>query len=387
MQKCGIDILHVVGDDSDPNWSDVRIRDRPKYLREQYWIKQWSGNRWLCPDFVNFKGSSQLRIADLGRSLNDPGDAFSDTLWSNSKGFVSLRTWVEATEVHLPGQNAYDVNHFIRQYNRLRGKGEIDASEFLRSIDLSPPDVRLQCDMADHVISAVEKKARKGCEGGSYSSLVRDYGRGALIVGLPLWFATFPSTLTDPSSALTDFCTRLQFNFEGIQRSVLRANWCPFDSVVVLWSPTLESINSWAKVADPSFYSDPTNVTFRKPISVLLAYSFLKAHDLSNLGFNINARWDRYPSINAMLADQRRRFRFSNAPRPLGPKSRLKIFETKNRTTHNNRIWLFQVCLFVRLHGWRGLRRWIVGRISLVRIYSRWSLRYRARELFTARTE
>ena len=45
----------------------------------------------------------------------------------------------------------------------------------------------MQREMADKVIAAIEKKAKKGREEGSYKSLVRDYGRGVLIVGLPMW--------------------------------------------------------------------------------------------------------------------------------------------------------------------------------------------------------
>lgn len=35
-------ILRVCGGERDPNLKDVPHRDIPKYLREQFWIKQWS---------------------------------------------------------------------------------------------------------------------------------------------------------------------------------------------------------------------------------------------------------------------------------------------------------------------------------------------------------
>lgn len=145
---------------------------------------------------------------------------------------MRVRSWAEVTEVFSPG-HALKVNRFIREYNGLRGRGTIDAGAFLKSLNLGPPNPRLQYEMADEVIEVIKRKTRKGREGGSYKTLVRDYGRGALIIGLPLWFATFPSVPTDSSAVLSDFVTRLGHGLKTIERSVLRADWCPFDSVVV----------------------------------------------------------------------------------------------------------------------------------------------------------
>ena len=390
----GTDILRVVGDENDPNWRDVRPRDIPKYLRERHWIKQWSTERWPSSNFVRAKSWVELRLADLGRSLDDPADAFFDLfITSDRQSWVQVRTWVEVTEVFLPGQ-AKQVNRFVREYNGLRGKGEINASNFLRSFDLDLPGDQLQRAMADQVVAAVVKKAEKGRESGSYSDLVRDYGRGALIVGLPLWFSVFPSAPTDPSAALTDFACRLNLRFNSIQRSVLRTNWCPFDSIVVLWNPTLKSIDSWAKRADYDFYSDPANVTWQKPISISNMPALAKAvdemakkNDLSFPSMNCYVRWDRYASIDAMLADHHRRFRLLNRTRPLGPKSRLKVTHLKDSTIRQKLsfrtiVWLFQAWLFIRLHGWSGLRQWIVARFSPSRIYDRWRKRNQLRKLY-----
>ena len=347
-------ILHVYGEEHDPNLQDVPHRDIPKYLRERYWIKQWSPtNRWSHRG-VSIGGQTELRIADLERELDDPGDAFFDLHLSNLRSTVRVRTWVEVTEVFLP-EHAPKVNGFVREYNGLRGRGKIDATEFLRSLNLGPPDAHLQREMADQVILAIKQKVQKGREGGSYQSLVRDYGRGALIVGLPMWFATFPPDPTDPSTVLTDFATRLNFGLKNMKRSVLRTNWCPFDSVVVLWNPTLESIDSWAKVADPHFYSDPANLSWQNPVSWTKVESFFRTRDFPvPISRTWRVSWDRYSSLDAMLADQHRQFRFSNKSRPLGPKAGLEVSRedvgTSLRVTCY--IWLFQLWLFVRLNGW-----------------------------------
>ncbi len=118
-------------------------------------------------------------------------------------------------------EHALKVNRFIRKYNGLQGKGDIDADEFLKTLDLGPPDPYMQQEMTDLVITAIVKKAEKGREKGSYKSLFRDYGCGQLVVGLPLWFATFPLDPMDPSSVLTDFSMRMKLAFKEIKHSVL----------------------------------------------------------------------------------------------------------------------------------------------------------------------
>ena len=176
----------------------------------------------------------------------------------------------------------------------------------------------------------------------------------------------------------------MNFGLNTIKHSVLRKNWCPFDCVVVLWNPTLESIDSWARVADPKFYSDPANLSWRNPVSWQKIESLFRTRDFPTSSMTTHIQWNRYSSLNAMLADQHRRFRFSNQPRPFGPKACLE-FSLEDVGT-SLRIacytWLFQLWLFVRLHGWRGLRRWIVARFSIPRLYSRLRLSCKKRKLY-----
>ena len=154
------DILRVSGEEKDPNWRDVSPHNTSNYLRERYWIKQWGPTkRWKNRRYINFSGSTELRLADLGRKLDDPGDAFFDLFLSTSRSLVYLRTWIEVTEEFLSDEQAKQVNCFIREYNSLRGKKEIDTEEFFKSLDFDPPDSRLQCEMADRVVSTVEKKS------------------------------------------------------------------------------------------------------------------------------------------------------------------------------------------------------------------------------------
>ena len=384
MPAMGAEILRSVGNRADPNWLDVRPRDVAKYLRERHWIKQWSGKRWPRGSYIGMSSKKELRAAELDRALDDPGDAFFELTLTNRRldALTTVRTWVEVREVFLPGQ-ATKVNRFVREYNGIRGKGTIDGSEFLRGLDLGVPDAGVQREMADEVVRAVIEKAKKGVVGGSYRPLVNDYGRGVLIVGLPLWFAAWPETLTEPATLIDKFVPRVLLGFQAIGRNVLRQPWCPFDSVVVIWNPTLESVDSWAKAADSAFYSDPANVTWRSPVSLL------KASSLVELGksMNFTVRWDRYPSVDAAIADQMRRFRFGRGAQPFGVKAKFRVVPMKTGIGRKGwrfriRVWLLQLLFFVGLNGLGGLRRWIVSRVSPAEFVGRWKMRRELKHLY-----
>lgn len=380
-------ILRVCGEESDPNLQDVPHRDISKHLHQRHWIKEWSpAKRWKSRDFIHVEGWSELRLAELRRKLDDPGDAFFDLVFPYQSTFFRVRTWVEVSECFLPGHGKI-VNRIVREYNGLLGKGEIDSVEFLKSLNLGPPDSLLQCEMADQVILAVKNKAQKGQAGGSYESLIRDYGRGTLIIGLPLLFATLPPDPTNPSVVLTDFISRVILGFKAIERSVLRKNWCPFDSIVVLWNPFLESIASWVKVADPKFYSDPANLRWRSPISLLRGQSAFTSPSLpTSKSIEYRVRWNRYSSVNSLLSDQERLCRLFNQPRPIGPKACLDFNrEGADRSPRlRSHSWLLHLWLFVHINGWRGLCRWILARFSMRRLFSHWRLSSRARKRYHA---
>ena len=383
-------ILRVCGEEGDPNWQDVLLRDKAKHLRERFWINQVGPtSRWNNSQLFNCSGSTELRISDLGRKLDDPGDAFYELFLSTYRHTIHLRTWFEVTEVFLP-EHARKVKLFIQEYNGLRGKGNINADEFLKSLNLGRPDVCTQLEMVNRVITSIKKKAKKGREEGSYKSLVNDYGRGQLIVGLPLWFATYPSDMMDPSTVLTNFSIRLQLALKEIKHSVLRTNWCPFDSVVILWNPTLEAIDEWVKVADIDFYSDLANHSLKSPVSFIKGYSYWKKHNLPKPSSITNhVRWDRYPSLNSMLADQRRLLRFTNNPRPLGPNACLNVRKSKtviDSLRMEVYMWVLQFLLYVRIIGWRGLRRRICSQFSVRRLYFVLRLIYQMRKLYRSST-
>ena len=387
-------ILSVNSEEKDPNWQDDQSHGLSNYLRERHWIKQVGPtNRWKNRKLFNCSGSTELRLSDLGRELDDPGDAFYELFLSTHRYTIHLRTWFEVTEVFLPEllpELAKMVNRFIQYSNGLQGDEYFDAERFIKSINLLNPDACLQRKMVDKVITAIKKKVQKGLQGGSYKSLANDYGRGQLIVGLPLWYATLPADPMDPTSIYSNFYLRMNLALNDIKHNILLKNWCPFDSVVIVWHPTLQAIEEWLHNAKTEFYTDPANISLKRPFSIIDTHNFLKELNLTKTAKRrLYLRWDRYSSLNAMLKDQRRWFRFTNNPRPLGPKACLVIRKSKkvsNSLLLEFYIWLIQILIYVRVKGWRALQHRITAFFSLRRLYTFLRLIFKMKRLYRSET-
>ena len=118
------------------------------------------------------------------------------------------------------------------------------------------------------------------------------------------------------------------------------------------------------------------------------SYSFLKESDFP-IPNNIKLydRWDKYSTLDAMFADQRRWLRLPNNPRPLGPKACLDVYKSEGIIASLRMdfyMWLGELWIYVRINGWRGLQQRIVSRFSLRRLCSRMRLIYQARKLYRA---
>lgn len=383
-------ILSATVHKKDPNRHDVQSHDLSNYSRERHWIKLADPTkRWKHRKLINFSGSTELRLSDLGRKLDDPGDAFYQLFLFTHRYAIHLRTWFEVTEEFLPEllpELAKMVNRFNRYYNGLQGDEDFDSDQFINSINRYIPDTCLQRKMVDNVVKTIEKKAKKGRHGGSYKSLVNDYGRGQLIVGLPLWYATLPADPMNPTSISSNFFARMNLALNDIKHSILLKNWCPFDSVVVIWHPTLQAIEKWIHTANTEFYTESANLSLKRPFSVIDTHNFLKKLNLTKIAQRHQyIRIDRYSSLNAMLKDQRRWFRFTNHPRPLGPKACLdirksrQIFESLRLDFYG---WLIQIMIYVRTKGWRALLRRVSSLFSLRRLHTFLRIRHQVKKLY-----
>ena len=388
-------ILKISIQKNDKNYQDIILRDKPKYKREQYWIKQWSPkNRWKNSSLVSFAGWSQLNLKDLDRKPDDPGDAFlnlilpADTfLFSHS---VSVRIWVEVTEAMLSQEHAMKINQFMKGFNGLQEKEETDKHEYIKSfIKSSIPSSKLQYEMADRVITLIRKKAQKGKDGGSYQKIVSDYGTGVLIVGIPLWFVTFPENPEDPKNVLNNFMTRLSIGLESIKSSILNKNWCPFDSIYVVWNPNVQSVCSWAKIADVDSYSNPSKFSLIPILLPKKAHSFLKSRslrdflsDTKSIGHNI--RIDKYSSLSKALKKQNQFFWPFKYPKPFGPKSCLTITEKERRSIK----WLLtsgvlKIYFLIKIYGFLNLCKIIRKRkLSPMYFFKQLYLKHKIKKLY-----
>lgn len=387
MPDRGAGVLRVVADANDSTWSGVPRRDVPKHLQERYWIDKWSGKRWQVDGFFHGGGKFEVALAELGRTANDPGDGFFRFFEATSTWSVSAIGWVEVTQVCIPGQDE-KVRLIVRQRNGIPGKGSIDEDEFLNALERGRPDAGLQRIMADRVIEAIVKKAEKG-RGAAYRTLVEEYGRGILIVGMPLWFAGFPADPADSGGVLHEFATRLGVGIDSNDRRVLRKSWCPFDTVCVLWTPTTEALDAWAAGANTRFYNDPANRLLGSPLSLLKLHEFLDefqeyAVDERVPEFVSRREWRRYRTVDALVREQRRRSPLPGQPRPFGPKSEFEAERLELPSPWKAALSLrfLTVLRFVQAHGWCGLCRWAMARLSPGRAWWRWKTRWEVRRTF-----
>lgn len=387
MPDRGAGVLRVVAGANDSKWSSVPSRDVPKHLHERYWIDKWPGKRWPEDGFCHGGGKGEIGPEPLGRIANDPGDGFFRFFQVTSKWRLSAISWVEVTQVCIPGQDE-KVKLIVRQRNGIQGKGSIDEDEFLNALERGLPDARLQRFMADRVIEAIVKKAEKGRDT-AYRKLVEEYGRGVLIVGMPLWFAGFPADPEDPGGVLHEFATRLGVAIDAIDRRVLRKSWCPFDTVSVLWTPTTEALDAWAAGANARFYNDPANRSLENPSSLLKLHGLLDEFQEYAVDGRVPElvsyrEWRRYRSVDALVRDQCRWLRLSRQLRPFGPKSEFEAGRLESPAPWKTALSLqfLSVLRFVRAYGRRGLRRWAMARLSPGRAWWRWRTRWGVRRTY-----
>ncbi len=235
------DILDAWKEKKDPNLDDVDSRDFSNYGRARHWIKHWSpSNRWCRKAFFEIRAWKELRLKDIGRKLNDPGDAFFRVFYCDPYP-MEMTIWAEVTEAFFDQKSAKEINDFIKANFKEAEHGCRPNSDFLKSINSGLPDFYSQKEIANSVLREIEKKVRKGQEGGPYRSLVKDYGRGVLIVGIPFWFYFWPPKPTEAQELINDFSICLELGIKKMEKTILCKKWCPFDSIYVVWDSTSES--------------------------------------------------------------------------------------------------------------------------------------------------
>ena len=132
-----------------------------------------------------------------------------------------------------------------------RGRGSI-SDTFLDGLDLGTPSRAAQRRAADKVIAVVGKKLGKG----SYRDMEKMHGYGTLIVGLPLWFASYPANPLRAENVIDDFVSCVGMGLKPHFRR-LRNRRCPFWRIVVVWKTSAQSMREWTSRARFDVYGRP----------------------------------------------------------------------------------------------------------------------------------
>ena len=222
-EKAALGILYATPDARD-NMSGIRERDLPGELRERYWIARGkdAGIRKATWGTVSANLEWKIERQELGKNRNEPGDGFRYVFRSGSGGIGGRAEWFEVTEV-FEGVEARDIEAFMRIQNGIETRQDFDPGAFLNALDFGTPGRAAQRRGADGVMDAVAKKMAKE----SYRDMRRLHGYGTLIVGLPLWFATFPANPLRAENVIDEFVTRISIGLEPYSRQ-LRSPQSPF---------------------------------------------------------------------------------------------------------------------------------------------------------------
>ena len=188
LAKIGLEILYAKPGPND-GLTDVAERDLTSELRERFWIHKAAnaGSGRKSSADIQITLPVWIERAALGRNRNEPGDGFRYVIRSGTGGTEERVEWFEVTEV-FEGVDAQDIEAFMRLDNGGRANSNFDQDEFVGGLNRGIPRRTAQRRAADKVVAAVEKKLSKS----SYEGMSRHHGYGTLIVGLPLWFATWP---------------------------------------------------------------------------------------------------------------------------------------------------------------------------------------------------
>ena len=386
--KAGLEILYAKPGPKD-GVGDVAERDLAGELRERYWIRQAEdagiGSRtWST---LGFSMPWRIERHEIGRNRNEPGDGFWYVFRGGIDGTEGRAEWFEVTEV-FEGVEAKGVEAFMRINNGGEAGFDFDPGTFVRGLDMGTPFRAAQRRAADKVIAAVEKKMNKA----SYEGMWRTHGYGTLIVGLPLWFATYAADPLRVENVIDDFWTRVQIGLEPHARR-LKKKTCPFWRIVVVWNVSLESMREWGRKARLGVYDDPAYRRMRDlPVragSIPLLLELMSEH--------VVVRQDGTGVGGASL------YIFAARPEKKGKETSLQLppavekwkqqlddYGKQDRKELLTRVkWRamqrgLEVLCFLRVYGLAGLDRWAITRLSPRRRIARLAMRWRALGLYRA---
>ena len=243
----------------------------------------------------------------------------------------------------------------MRCRNGIATRQGFDSDTFLDGLDLGTPSRAAQRRAADKVIAAVGKKLGKG----SYRDMEKMHGYGTLIVGLPLWFASYPANPLRAENVIDDFVSRVGMGLKPHFRR-LGNRRCQFWRIVVVWKTSAQSMREWTSRARFDVYDDPALRDLGAVPAKIGSLASLLVDTLPG-GLKLFVYGARPEKLEKHVW----------LPQRMGPiLQKLEDVETRHRPRIHQRIrWrILQRCVelacFVRVHGLAGLERWIVARLS-----------------------
>ncbi|MCY4301979.1 MAG: hypothetical protein OXC68_09650 [Aestuariivita sp.] len=383
----GLSVLYTYVDKDDAEWSSIPDRDKAGWLRERYWAYRRPPQH-KQKQFVEWQAKWNLARDQIGRKHDDPGDQFMLFFNSNAPNDIGPE-WCEVTEVFttVPAQC---INDAMCAWHGFPRKRSIDFGDFRKRLKLERPSRLQQRVAADRVIRQVKKKLLKS----SYHELMEKYGYGTLVVGLPLWFATFPDDPFRVENALDDFMTRLGLGLEDLKQSTLKKLNCPFKSIRITWDITPQAFDAWNSKQSPN-YKEIAASNFENGIGL----SFLSVMS-DSLGQGMRDKGileSAMPSIISHCCDvtvQKKLPYYENFNKgPYPPfaellrremdKNRVKGFERFRMMVRGKFAQIFCKLLCVlNLYGINGLQRGIIRKISISHKLRFWLIQQKMKRLY-----
>ena len=376
----GLSVLHTRHATKEDGWNEIPDRDKVSRLREVYWAKSavsYLGGK----SFVKINLTMRTDRTNFGRKADHPGDEFIHLIEMFAESENRFE-WIEVTEVYttVPAMRIEDA---MKAWNGIPNKRPVDFNEFRNSLNMGRPVRVEQRRASDETIRQIQRKLEKA----SYRELLEEYGYGTLVVGLPLWFATFPDDPWRVKNALDDFFTRTMLGVEDMEQKILRRRDCPFRQILVVWDTSPDALQEWDEKKS-SEYLDAANtgignlIPGTKFVTVLSQTLNAKAPELG-------LEESEVPSLRLNIYVKTRKKKKGKGPYPeivtqLGEITRKnKTFDITDRLKLRLALTLCQLLCFVRLYGFGGLERWIMRNMSVPHAWKLWTVRQSARNLYT----
>ena len=240
MKKLGLSILYTDIGKEKTEWKHIKDRDKNSYLREQYWVNRATNRE---------KGMAHI-YSSIGRqNIGAPGDIFNYQMSFGSDRKKGSLTWLEIVEV-FAYDNGKKIKKAMKEWNDIEDLEKKNLKQLVNTVDMGRPSEHKQRYVANKVFDSIDTKVKKT----SYNTMVNSFGKGHLIVGLPLWFATPPIQTMKTNYVPDNFITRVQSGLLKIKKKILKKGECPFFKITVIWDLSIRAMEEWLEKSSLNQY-------------------------------------------------------------------------------------------------------------------------------------